>query len=434
MVEFNYNKINIFIFCHYNLVRQKMGCLKIYEENHEGKIIKMSKKDKKSKTENTTFLSKIKFFFKETKATITTLIFVGGFVGSIILIYYKIDTYFDKKFKDIDERFDDCSTKKDIENLETEISIINNFLYGKDGVDRQLEDINKVLQIQPVSTEYIPNLAIDEITIEKNDLPNSTAPYNPNTVIGTDNNGNVYIAQEYINETIFLTYTENNKEIYFLGQYNENYHWDGYCVTNAYNSDGTLYSICESNFVDGERQDYKSFYQDSGNWIYSNRTCSNENKKDKENSVNESKKYKFVYNSLKNFTKTNVRVSDIKYVDEFINKINPILISYYYGNTSGGKYNDNTNTAYLIDYFDDGTVRMLYYGNFKNGYPNDDTGNAWYIVKAENTDYMYYKGYFGEDGNTLNNPGYKFENNLSIDRINEILKQNNCNLDLKWKQ
>lgn len=45
---------------------------------------------------------------------------------------------------------------------------------------------------------------------------------------------------------------------------------------------------------------------------------------------------------------------------------------------------------------------MLYYGNIKDGDLHDTTDDACYIVKEENTDYMYYKGHF-ENGKAKDN-------------------------------
>ena len=138
---------------------------------------------------------------------------------------------------------------------------------------------------------------------------------------------------------------------------------------------------------------------------------------------------------IKDFEFENARPNDILYVNDIIDILEEtsLLEGYYSGNTSDGYYNDNTGNAYMIKFFDDGTVRMLYHGNFKNGYPDDNTGNAWDIVKNKNTNYMYYKGSF-ENGSTTNSKGFIFENNLSIERINEILNENdfNISLNLNW--
>lgn len=121
-----------------------------------------------------------------------------------------------------------------------------------------------------------------------------------------------------------------------------------------------------------------------------------------------------------------------EYMEVIENSDNVIQTGYYSGRTSDGYYNDDTGDAYIIKYFPDGMVKTLYVGKFVDGMFNDRTDNAWYITKEIKTDYMYYKGYF-EDGEALGNATSYFEGpSLSIDRINEILKENNFKKELNW--
>lgn len=39
---------------------------------------------------------------------------------------------------------------------------------------------------------------------------------------------------------VILVYTEDDKDVFFMGKFNDNYHWDGYCITNVYYKDGTF--------------------------------------------------------------------------------------------------------------------------------------------------------------------------------------------------
>ena len=74
---------------------------------------------------------------------------------------------------------------------------------------------------------------------------------------------------------------------------------------------------------------------------------------------------------------------------------------------------------------------MLYYGNIKDGDLHDTTDDACYIVKEEDTDYMYYKGHF-ENGKAKDNEGSVFENNLTQERIKDILVERIFNCKLLW--
>ena len=114
---------------------------------------------------------------------------------------------------------------------------------------------------------------------------------------------------------MLLTYNENGKEVYFFGKLNKKFNWDGYCITNTYNNDGTLYGICESNFIDGKRIDYESFYLSSieDEWIHTKRICK------KDGNLGISERYNFQYNKVKNFTNTNVRIYDLLYIKDFSN-------------------------------------------------------------------------------------------------------------------
>ena len=134
---------------------------------------------------------------------------------------------------------------------------------------------------------------------------------------------------------------------------------------------------------------------------------------------------------VKDFDFDSVGGVDMISVEAFKSTINTPAEAYYLGDTSDGMYNDNTGQAYLVKYTEDGTVRTLYVGRFKNGQFHDNTGDAWYITRDEDTEYMYYKGIF-KNGAPANNKGSIFENELSIERINEIINGKNFESDLKW--
>ena len=332
---------------------------------------------------------------------------------------------------DIDNniKVDISEIQGDISGIQDDISGINIYLYNDGGVKDQLGDINQLLNIPVVS---IPNdEAHSEMkrTVGQVSLPEyaSPAPVTSSSPIGLYQDGEPCYAKDVVNDPILLTYTEGDKEIYFYGMYNENYHWDGYCVTNVYlKSDGTLFGICESNFDDGNRIDYKSFYRsdvDKNKWLYSNK------KKINSNNVGVNISYTLEYTDEKNFTETTMRINDILYVDTFIENTNPRMLTYYSGNTSDGLYNDDKGKAYEVEYFEDGTVKTLYLGKFSNGTFNDDTGNAWDIVYVEQYGfYVYNTGVF-ENGSAVN----KAKDPISIEEINKIISGYKFDCKLDWK-
>lgn len=352
-------------------------------------------------------------------------------IGAIFIAAIAASWHLGNKFEDLGTNVSKVETevnemRTDLTELSTDVDDMHDYLYLNNGVADQLENINKMLNIKvvniPNSNEY--SSIISEIKHNDIYFSGKESEVKSLTKIGIDADGNEYIAKDLVNETILLTYKENDKEIYFLGQYNENYHWNGYCVTNAYFLDGSLYGICESNFDDGKRLDYKSIYlSDNGQWIFSDRICND--------SSNSGKSIHYIlnYDKIKNFTSTNVRVNDILYTDRFIESVEPVTKSFYYGDTSQEYYNDNSGDAYEIIYNDDGTVKTLYVGCFANGTFNDNTGNAWDISYADKYGfYVYNTGNF-KNGNAVT----KSTEPITIEEIQKIVSEYNFESELTWK-
>lgn len=413
-----------------------MGCLKL-EEVHikrtNDKMLNFIKKEKQNMEKNVqseAFTeaqveqlkqiiasngnpSKLSSIQKVVAIVVGALTIISTLVGGITLIV-TTGIRLDNMEEDVSELVEDSSEMK-------------KYLYENEGVEDQLEMINAALNIKVINVTDEETLSnIEDITIQENDISNTNAAFTEETPIGVDGEGNVYIAEDLIGETILLTYKDDGKDMFFLGQYNEKYHWDGYCVTNAYNSDGTLYGICESNFQDGKRIDYKtilSVNEKKNEWDYYSRICDGESNK------GISIEYVFEYNTEKNFTNTNVRRTDILYVDDFIEKQDSKITQYYYGNTSNELYNDNTGNAYLIKFDQDGTVKTLYVGRFVNGYPSDNTNEAWSIAYAEKLGYYVLNTGKFKDGYAVNGSDKEF----TIDEIRDVVDQLDIKLELKWK-
>ena len=429
-----------------------MGCLKLYKGEYKGKIIQMSEKKKKSERtksrtkdinnesehepENSDKNGKEEAenrTFRISKSNIKLLNFFGAGIFAIVAwIGYEVYNFkgiITENRTNITYLMDDGEQVRKIENIEEELEKINNCLFGTgenggSGIYSRLVSIEKLLNISKVYASS--NMAASAERIQENDVSvsaSSSPEFRPGESIGVDDDGNDIIAKDRVNKTMFVVYAEDNQEIYFLGQYNENYRWNGYCVTNAYNPDGTLWGICESNFDNGNRIDYKSFYRSSkkNEWIYVT------NPSTEENNTRTSIRYNLEYNKVKNFTNTNSRTTDVLYIDEFIQTAEPVMLSYYCGRISEGTYNDQTGNAYEAIYNDDGTIRTLYVGNFKNGTFADD--NAWDIAYYSNGDfYVYNTGAFA-NGKAMN----KSNTPLSMDDINKIISKYDFDCELKWK-
>lgn len=325
---------------------------------------------------------------------------------------------------------DNTNSIQELQNAVKQIdySINGNPETGAVGINSRLDTMEGYMEIVKITASRSAQTVLGSVSVKGNGAVATTVDaFSADLILGVDEEGQACLAKDYKREQILLTYTEEEKEVFFLGQYNENYQWDGYCVTNAYFEDGTLYGICESDFSDGERQNYKSFvFQEEGEWLYSNRDCK------KDNNIGENKTYRLDYKKEKNFTPTNVRTTDILYVDSFIEKTDSLLMSYYNGKTLDGQYNDTSGQAYYVSFYEDGTVKTLYQGCMQDGQFVDETGEAWYITsnRENGVPYMYYSGKFdikpqGETEESMYD--------LSKKEIARILKEKNCTLDILWK-
>lgn len=328
--------------------------------------------------------------------------------------------------EDISElRADVAALRADVTNLQGDVGEIKTYLYGDGGVKEQLTTINTILNYPVItaSSEMVQLTA----SIEKNETGWVGSSITGESIVGHDADGHSYKVNELVNQTMLLSYQEDGRDAFFLGQYSEDYKWTGHCVTNAYDSEGFVYSVCEYNYDNGKRLDFKSLvYKENGDyWLFSDR------KVDYDNGVNigMNAHYHFDYDKSKGFTKDTVKVSDILYVDSFMQLVNPVLIEYYVGNTSDGYFNDDSGEAYRVTYDNDGYVKTLYIGIFKNGVFNDSTGDAWEIEYSEQDNLYYYmKGVF-KNGNYVGETYVP----VTIMEVEDIVSSFQFNCDLKWK-
>ena len=424
-----------------------MNCIKTIKKTHKGQCINManatqnqsnqSVNNSSNANQNTQDIyavpsSTIKILAGVISVVSTLILAVGGWMCITIV---NLQTMVAINNTNINDILNDTETSDKLKNINTDIDDIIDNINGTNDNDGILTRL-KLLEAKLTTIEASPLPASKDISdslrcagISTNEIPNVQSSFSSQTVISTDMDGFNIIAKDYVNETILLTYEEDGKDVYFLGQYNEYYHWSGYCITNTYNSDGSLFAICESNFNNGIRENYTSFYQDTGYWKYSKRNIVYTDN----NPINDgvTKNYKYNYNLDKNFTNTNIRVYDILTVKDFFDKIeNPILLSYYNGNTSNSEYNDNTGKAYLAKYHEDGTIKTLYVGNFVNGNFNDDTGNAWDIAYSDEYNAYFYNTGIFQDGEAINKSSIP----KSIKDIKQITSNYTFECDLKWKK
>lgn len=273
--------------------------------------------------------------------------------------------------------------------------------------------------------ETIPTLEEDEEDSSDN------LTYLSQDIVAKDSiSGKEYTREQLANIRLLIPYIEGDKEVYFWGQYNENYRWHGHCVINAYLSDGTLYGIYEYNFQDGKCMNCKSFYRSEteGVWIYLDRQYYDDYK------FGESVQYSFQYNNSKNFAISDVEVSDILSVDQFLENSNAVMLKYYYGTMSNGTYNDDSGNAYEIIFDEDGFVYILYVAKFSDGEVNDDKALE-IVLDQSDSDYNYFC-YSGPIEDSKRKGDVSGQNYVTQNEIDKILKDVGfeCNIELKWHQ
>lgn len=244
--------------------------------------------------------------------------------------------------------------------------------------------------------------------------------------------GKAYTAEEIIGMPMLVPYVDGKYNILFYGQYNEQYFWDGVCTINVYEGND-LYLITEATYDNGNIISYKQIIQDvsegSGEkeWIIADRV-----NKGKSNS-GISKIYSRNDDYTMQFEFDDADIENLLRFDEYkevIENSDEIIKRCYYGDTSGGYYNDDSGNAYLVKYTEDGYVDLLYQGKFQNGVFEDGSGNAWYIVKDGNGLYGYFNGVFqkGERKETsANKPKVVYYN-----KIGDYVDENSFDCNLIW--
>ncbi|MCI7112553.1 MAG: hypothetical protein MR957_02720 [Lachnobacterium sp.] len=354
---------------------------------------------------------------------ITTICGIVGTVGTLLGIVFAFFTYFEGRFQRLEDQMD-----KSMGEIEKEVASMDEAIYkGEDnsGIMAQLARLNGVV--------FPPTVVNSEnqewkLSIVDNDVTTVTSGITSATKIGTDADGKVYMANDLIDTRVILFYKEEDKEVFFLGQYNENYHWDGYCMTNVYNADGSLFGISESNFVDGERRDYTCFYQseeDCSEYIYTNRVV------EEEGNSGVSITYLVNEKTMKEFDSEKVDIMDFYFINEYLHDNNFPKKSYYSGYTKDGLYEDHTGNAYLVKFGDDGKVNTLYRGQFSKGKFSDPTENSWDI--AYSNDIQKYICNSGPFKNGHLEPGKGESREMEIEEILQMMKDYEFDVSLEWR-
>lgn len=397
-----------------------MECLELNTQAERGKIIQMTKDNKKRQKNNQNSNNSIP---QEVPSKKKSAFEIASLVATIIVSIFSLGIFgfimeMNGDIRVLTEKVDQQSEK--VNTMYNHIYIDDNNM--DDRLIKLEEQLNK-LNIKTINVTDSSTISFIDALVMQNTA--NVEQLDVEKIIGVDIAGESCYVKDLINQTVLLTYIEGDKEVYFLGQYNELLHWDGYCVTNAYYKNGKLYGICEANFDDKIRTEYKSFcHIKDDEWVLSERTSQyNIN-------IGTSSICNMEYDKEKNFTNTNVRFTDVLYVDSFIASNDAKIRQFYDGRTSNERYSDDTGSAYLAIFDSDGTVKTLYVGKFKNGEFSDNSGNAWDIAYSEETkSYYYNKGRF-ENNKFVGGLSEKITN----EEIEEVIAKYNFSCFLRWKQ
>lgn len=127
------------------------------------------------------------------------------------------------------------------------------------------------------------------------------------------------------------------------------------------------------------------------------------------------------YYRCKEFYETDIRITDFILIDDYIKDYNFQLRKYYIGDTSGGRYNDNTGNATLFEFSDNGTVYEILHGKFVNGDRVDSSNSAWRIKYDE--DIQKYKKKSGNGAEKV----------VDVNQIEDTISGIDIDCELKWK-
>ncbi len=340
--------------------------------------------------------------------------------------YDMLDEKFDAQYKDLMEEFDDLDDNYDdlAKNLE----------------DIQLQDVVYNGSATPTfQKSTLSFLQKDGVYSEQQNKTDNDAEvlWDDEEIICVVDDAN-HSSSELMGKKLLLSYFYDDQEVYFYGQFSKNMHWDGNCIINIYKNN-QLYLITDALYDDGVLKSYQqvfTYYTKASEevWCISKRECT------KDGNVGDSWNYFKSSDIIKNFTIDNVEPYNIYNVAQITKIIKEDLEcsieAYYYGMTSNGLYNDETDNAYAVKFSkEDGTVRTLYFGRFENGVFSDNTGNAWIIgrhVEQIGSTYAFYIGKFKDNKPSEAWTKDNSQNNLSLDDINERIRYKTIKPVLKW--
>lgn len=258
-----------------------------------------------------------------------------------------------------------------VSSLETDVAMIKGDLYG-------VQNCN-------VTDNFVPNMISLNAPVDQAALADETL------IAIDEKTGQEFTVNDLVGQKLLLSYTVDDCENIFYGQFDEKNRWDGHCIINSYRNN-KLWFATETQYDDGKVQYYKqAFFTGDNTIVESTRTHNDDG-----SNTGTSKCYTCINSVSMEFDFQNVKVTDLVGTTKVLNDCADKLVSYYKGDTKDCVYEDSTGNAYLVKYDIQGSVTLLYKGMFSNGMMNDNTGDAWSVIWND-SEYEYYKGVF-KDG------------------------------------
>lgn len=359
-----------------------------------------------------------------------------GIAGGIITIIGMIATVIKGVYVPIAEHTGDINEIKssmveldgDIKILTDDIKDLSEFVYtntGNKGEYSQNDAASKIKKVKFVEKNF------PGIDLGNNEPELQNTKWEKFVSVATDEEGKEYNSEDLQNVTFITSYMEGEKEVYFLGQYNEKNRWTGKCILNVYDGE-KLDSVLEAIYNDGELFSYKRVSRESdGTWKVTDKTIDKIQNRTKDCKIGETWIYNVSETYKKNISFDDFDESRILTYEDFAYLEDEELISYYNGKTSDGYYNEDEQESYLIKYFIKGeidfgenerVIKTLYKGNFVKGKFKDESDKSWYITREPETAYMYYEGSFSKETADRKNEK-EFENPASYEYIKQKLTE-----------
>jgi hypothetical protein len=261
-----------------------------------------------------------------------------------------------------------------------------------DNEDYQSNDINVI------NDETLLSLSTNDVYLTACAADNY-ALFMSKDVVWHDKNDNDIPANELIGQKICLSFEgKHGENCYFVGQYNEDYNWDGECTICAY-LDGSLYYVTEDIYENNRLISYKRLSSYNSRWIYTDKTID-----DNGNTFGDTWSFNYKTFPEKEHTTKLPVFDDLYSVSEVKNDIDDLLLSHYHGAyDSNQSWFDISGEAYVIRY-KDGKVEEL----FKGTVINSSYGEGQCIRMQDDNTFLVMNGVFhNADGQEVNKLTYE---------------------------